>query len=109
VTVANEAVIRRIDDPLNSVVAMRVLVLMRVGAGPTFAAWALRLLLGLFPGPFGRFMMTDDATGAGAEKAMMTGIMPGDATDGRALKAASRLHWSRDSASSHQNCNSRWH
>jgi hypothetical protein len=63
---------------------MRAL-MSQVGAGLTFGAWALLLLLGLFPSAFVRLMVTDDAAGAGAENAMMAGIMPGDTADGRAL------------------------
>jgi hypothetical protein len=56
-------------------------------------------LLGLFPSVFRRFMMTDDATGAGAKNAMMASKVPGHSADGRALQAASRVH--RNPAGSH--------
>jgi len=48
------------------------------------AARAL-LLLGLFPSVLGRLMMTNDAAGAGAENAVMAGIVPGGSADGCAL------------------------
>ena len=50
----------------------------RVGAGLAAAARALLLLQGLFPSVLSRLMMTDDAAGAGAENAVMAGIVPGD-------------------------------
>ena len=43
-------------------------------------------------------MMTDDTAGAGAENAVMAGIMPGDSADGGALQAAGRLRWRRNPA-----------
>jgi hypothetical protein len=56
-------------------------------------------LLGLFPSVFRRFMMTDDATGAGAKNAMMASKVPGHSADGRTLQAANRVH--RNPAGSH--------
>jgi hypothetical protein len=84
----------------SSLTMMRALV-SRVGAGLTFAARGLWLLLALFPSVFGRLMMANNTAGAGAENAVMAGIMPGDAADGGALQAVSRLCWSRDPANSH--------
>jgi len=49
------------------------------------------LLLGLFPSVLGRLMMTDYAAGAGADNAVMPGIVPRDSADGGALQAAGRL------------------
>jgi hypothetical protein len=46
-------------------------------------------------------MMANNTAGTGAENAVMAGIMPGDAADGGALQAVSRLCWSRDPANSH--------
>jgi hypothetical protein len=54
------------------------------------------LLLGLFPGVLGRLMMTDDTARAGAEDAVMAGIMSGNSADDRTFQAASRLRWSRN-------------
>ena len=76
--------------------------------GSTVAARALLLLLGPFPSVLGRLMRTDDAAGAGAENAVMAGIMPGDSTDGGALQTASRLRWIRSPAGSHQKHKCRW-
>ena len=73
----------------------------RVGAGLAAAARALLLLQGLFPSVLSRLMMTDDAAGAGAENAVMAGIVPGDSADGGALQAASRLRRSRNPTGSH--------
>jgi len=52
------------------------------------------LLLRLFASVLSRLMMTDDAPGTGAENAVMTGIVPGNAADCGAFQAASRLRWS---------------
>jgi hypothetical protein len=49
----------------------------------------------------GRLMMTDDATGSGAENAVMAGIVPGNSTDGGALQAARRLRRRRNPAGSY--------
>jgi hypothetical protein len=62
----------------------------------------LLLLLGLFSGVLGRLMMTDDASSAGAEHAVMTGIMPGDTADNGALQTASGLQRRRNPTGSHQ-------
>ena len=51
----------------------------------------LVLLLGLFSGVLGRLMVTDGASGAGAEHAVVAGIMPGDTADNGALQTASGL------------------
>jgi hypothetical protein len=40
-------------------------------------------------------MMTDDTARAGAEDAVMAGIMSGNSADDRTFQAASRLRWSR--------------
>jgi hypothetical protein len=48
----------------------------RVGASLAVAARTLLLLLGLFPSVLGRLMMTDYAAGAGADNAVMPGIVP---------------------------------
>jgi hypothetical protein len=60
----------------------------RVGASLAVPARTLLLLLGLFPSVLGRLMMTDYAAGAGADNAVMPGIVPGDSA---ALQAAGRL------------------
>ena len=52
------------------------------------------MLLRLFASVLSRLMMTDDAPGTGAENAVMTGIVPGNAADCGAFQAASRLRWS---------------
>jgi hypothetical protein len=80
----------------------------RRGAALTFAACALLPLLGFFAGAPRLLMGTDDAAGAGAENAMMAGIMPSNATDDGTLQTASRLHWSRNPAGCHQNDKGRW-
>jgi hypothetical protein len=58
----------------------------RDGAAPTFAACALLLSLGFFARALRRLMATVEAPGAGAENAMMAGMVPGNATDGGTLK-----------------------
>lgn len=58
-----------------SVIVMRTsMPQVRIGLG--VVARALLLWLGPFPSVLGRLMMTDDAPGAGAENAVMAGIMP---------------------------------
>src|SRR5271155_2799851 len=69
---------------------------LRVGAGGLTVAARALLLLGLFPSVLCRLMMTDDTAGAGAENAVMAGIMPGDGADSGALQAARRQRWSRN-------------
>jgi hypothetical protein len=43
----------------------------------------------------GRLMMTDDATGSGAENAVMAGIVPGNSTDGGADRSRQTKRWKR--------------
>jgi len=47
----------------------------------------LRLLIGVVRFFFLRLVVPDRATGGRADKPVVTGDMPGDATDGRALEA----------------------
>jgi hypothetical protein len=60
---------------LASVIVMRTS-MPQVRIGLAVVARVLLLLLGPFPSVLGRLMMTDDAPGAGAENAVMAGVVP---------------------------------
>jgi hypothetical protein len=62
---------------------------VRVGLG--VGGRTLRLLLGLFAGVLARLVMADDATGAGAEGAMMAGHVSRGPADNRTFETARRL------------------
>jgi len=56
------------------------------------------LLLGIFLSVLGCLMVTDDATGPGAENAVMSRKVPCDAADRGSLQAARRVRRSRNPA-----------